>query len=182
MYSPKNEKIRWNGRQIRNACQTALALAEFDAQGGSHERVVDAHAEVKLKVDHLETVSNAYLQFIMYLKDIYGVYGERRAKNIGIRAREVEGKKKYEHEENAEEKKAGAATGPVPAVATLQPEQQHAPGHQAMYPYPPPPPNVPGGGFPPWGAGYPYPPPPPGYPHAGWQPPPGPGAGPYGSA
>ncbi|KAJ2989593.1 hypothetical protein NUW58_g3395 [Xylaria curta] len=25
---------RWNGRQIRNACQTALALAEFDAHGG----------------------------------------------------------------------------------------------------------------------------------------------------
>jgi ATP-dependent Clp protease ATP-binding subunit ClpA len=30
-YFRNNEEARWNGRQIRNACQTALALAEFDA-------------------------------------------------------------------------------------------------------------------------------------------------------
>ncbi|PTD01173.1 hypothetical protein FCULG_00012761 [Fusarium culmorum] len=29
----KHKFGRWNGRQIRNLCQTALALAEFDAQG-----------------------------------------------------------------------------------------------------------------------------------------------------
>lgn len=42
------DRMRWNGRQIRNGCQTALALAEFEAQGGNLERVVDAIAEVKL--------------------------------------------------------------------------------------------------------------------------------------
>lgn len=29
-YFRKNEEARWNGRQIRNACQTALALAKFE--------------------------------------------------------------------------------------------------------------------------------------------------------
>ena len=83
-----NKKMRWNGRQIRNGCQTALALAEFDAQGGSHERIIDADAEIKLTVGHLETVSRAYLDFISYLNKIYGADAERRAKVIGIRARE----------------------------------------------------------------------------------------------
>lgn len=87
-YWNTNEKMRWNGRQIRNACQTALALAEFGAQGGSHEKVVNANATVDLTVNHLDTVSRAYLHFIMYLKDITGYNAEKRARLIGIRARE----------------------------------------------------------------------------------------------
>ncbi|EFX02041.1 aaa family ATPase [Grosmannia clavigera kw1407] len=86
-YWKEYEKMRWNGRQIRNGCQTALALAEFDAQGGSYERIKDANAEVKLQVEHLKTVSLAYLDFSTYLKDIYGKDADRRAKAIGIRAR-----------------------------------------------------------------------------------------------
>jgi hypothetical protein len=27
----KHKKARWNGRQIRNTCQSALAMAEYDA-------------------------------------------------------------------------------------------------------------------------------------------------------
>jgi hypothetical protein len=171
--------MRWNGRQIRNACQTALALAEFDAQGGSHERVVDADAEVKLTVDHLKIVSNAYLQFIMYLKKIYGQYGERRAKAMGIRAREGEWKKKHEEEEeeDVEEKKVVAATKHHTAPAKATPQPEHSAPSQPTYPYPPLP-NVPGGGYPPWPPGYPYPPQ--GYPSAGWQPPQGVAAGQYG--
>jgi hypothetical protein len=74
-YWDDNKMMRWNGRQIRNGCQTALALAEFDAQGGSHERILDANAEIKLKVDHLETVSRTYLDFMSYLTEIYGAPG-----------------------------------------------------------------------------------------------------------
>ncbi|KAH8879758.1 P-loop containing nucleoside triphosphate hydrolase protein [Thozetella sp. PMI_491] len=79
-------KARWNGRQIRNACQTALALAEFEAQGGNHEAIEDPDALVGLEVKHLKRVSDAYLGFLEYLKDIYGVDAEERAKENLLRA------------------------------------------------------------------------------------------------
>ncbi|KAK2599691.1 hypothetical protein N8I77_011424 [Diaporthe amygdali] len=88
-YFKINEKARWNGRQIRNACQTALALAEFKAQGGSHQKVLQPDAEVRLAVDHFKTVSKAYLEFTKYLKQLYGIHEDARAKELGLRARET---------------------------------------------------------------------------------------------
>jgi hypothetical protein len=85
-YFNKNDKARWNGRQIRNACQTALALAEFKAQGENHERW-DPDADVRLAVENFMTVSTAYLEFTKYLKQLYGVYEDTRAKDLGLRAR-----------------------------------------------------------------------------------------------
>lgn len=61
--------MRWNGRQIRNACQTALALAEHDARRGARGKVVDATARVHLKAKNPETVSRAYLGS---MEDVYG--------------------------------------------------------------------------------------------------------------
>jgi hypothetical protein len=81
-----NEKARWNGRQIRNACQTALALAEFEAQGGNHDAVVDAGAEVRLQDKHLKTVTDAYLEFTHYLKDLFGAFADERAQDQNLRA------------------------------------------------------------------------------------------------
>lgn len=77
---------RWNGRQIRNACQTALALAEFEAQGGSHDTVIDPNAVVELNVRHFQTVADAYLGFMQYMTDIYGVDADERAKERFLRA------------------------------------------------------------------------------------------------
>lgn len=88
-FNTHNEE-KWNGRQIRNACQTALALAEFRAQGGSHERVEHADAVVELKVEDLRIVSNAYLQFMRYLNEVRGQDAERWAKLMKFRAREVD--------------------------------------------------------------------------------------------
>ncbi|KAG6361194.1 hypothetical protein INS49_009418 [Diaporthe citri] len=88
-YFRTNDKARWNGRQIRNACQTALALAEFKAQGGNHERVLDPNADVCLAVDNFKTVSKAYLEFTKYLKQLYGIHDDVRAKELGLRARET---------------------------------------------------------------------------------------------
>ncbi|KAI1268650.1 hypothetical protein F5Y18DRAFT_424012 [Xylariaceae sp. FL1019] len=79
-------EARWNGRQIRNACQTALALAEFEAQGGNHEAVLDPDAVVNLDVKHFETVTQSYLGFMQYLTDIYGVNFDERAKDNFLRA------------------------------------------------------------------------------------------------
>ncbi|KAK2054092.1 hypothetical protein LY76DRAFT_597261 [Colletotrichum caudatum] len=80
---------RWNGRQIRNACQTALALAEFDAQGGMLDvnGEIDWNAVVRLQLKYFRTVQRAYLDFGKYLGDIQGAQGDRRAIDLKLRAR-----------------------------------------------------------------------------------------------
>ncbi|KAK5989730.1 hypothetical protein PT974_07989 [Cladobotryum mycophilum] len=87
-YWKTHKTMRWNGRQIRNACHTALALAEFDAQGGDHEKIIDKHAEVKLELKHLLTVGSAYLEFMKYLGDVYGRDADKLAKQRRLRASE----------------------------------------------------------------------------------------------
>ncbi|KAJ4413362.1 hypothetical protein N0V82_008578 [Gnomoniopsis sp. IMI 355080] len=98
-YWKTHKKMRWNGRQIRNACQTALALAEYDAQNSPQGTAIDTTEQgksdleklsrpVQLTISHLETVAKAYMQFMQYLHEIYGKDAERRAKAMGIRARE----------------------------------------------------------------------------------------------
>lgn len=79
-------KARWNGRQIRNACQTALALAEFEAQGNSHKVVHNPDVVVKLSDNHFEVVRDAYVEFTKYMNDVYGANASRRAKDNYIRA------------------------------------------------------------------------------------------------
>lgn len=90
-YWREHEKARWNGRQIRNACQTALALAEFDAQpaGSKYDLQVRSDAKVHLKIEHLQIVSNAYLEFMEYLKAVYGTDSDTHAKESGLRALET---------------------------------------------------------------------------------------------
>ncbi|KAK4233685.1 P-loop containing nucleoside triphosphate hydrolase protein, partial [Achaetomium macrosporum] len=89
-YFETHKTEKWNGRQIRNACQTALALAEYRAQGSNYERVTDTTAVVRLELDDLKVVSNAYLQFMKYLNEVRGKDGERWAKRLFIRAREMD--------------------------------------------------------------------------------------------
>ncbi|KAK7912129.1 hypothetical protein PG985_014610 [Apiospora marii] len=82
----ENKDARWNGRQIRNACQTALALAEFEAQGNSHTAVLKPDAVVHLKLSHFETVQQAYLAFTRYMNSVYGSTTETRAQEGKVRA------------------------------------------------------------------------------------------------
>jgi hypothetical protein len=87
-YWRKQKHARWNGRQIRNACQTALALAEFEAQpkGQKYNIKEKSSTKIHLRLKHLEVVSNAYLEFTEYLKEVHGTYAEGRAKEAGLRA------------------------------------------------------------------------------------------------
>lgn len=82
----EHHNARWNGRQIRNACQTALALAEFKAQGNSLEAIILPDAVIELTVEHFNTVRNAYVEFTNYMTDLYGSSAARRAKESRIRA------------------------------------------------------------------------------------------------
>ncbi|KAK8112601.1 hypothetical protein PG984_013127 [Apiospora sp. TS-2023a] len=81
-----NADARWNGRQIRNACQTALALAEFEAQGSSHAAILKPDAVVHLKLSHFEAVQKAYLDFDKYMNNIYGTNSGTRAQEGKVRA------------------------------------------------------------------------------------------------
>ncbi|KAL6879292.1 hypothetical protein J3F83DRAFT_296391 [Trichoderma novae-zelandiae] len=82
----EHPQARWNGRQIRNACQTALALAEYEAQGNSHEAILKPDAVINLNETHFQTVKNAYLEFTNYMNTLYGTGAAQRAKEGRLRA------------------------------------------------------------------------------------------------
>lgn len=100
---------RWNGRQIRNACQTALALAEFEAQGHSLRETEDRNLKVKLNVKHFEIVRDAYLEFAKYMKDLYGTSASRRAKESKLRAIVVDENNTIISDPNGNDKRIGKA-------------------------------------------------------------------------
>ncbi|KAH6653884.1 hypothetical protein BKA67DRAFT_263439 [Truncatella angustata] len=77
-YYDQNDQGRWNGRQIRNAFQTALALAELEALGPNEKNVTNA--VVTLGRANFETVATAYKGFMDYLNQTYGGTFARRAR------------------------------------------------------------------------------------------------------
>jgi hypothetical protein len=95
-YYGRNREARWNGRQIRNACQTALALAEFEAQklanpaaGGRSVMDVATMSKtminVRLTSKHFHDVAKSYLAFMRYLREVHGVSAAQQAKNFRLR-------------------------------------------------------------------------------------------------
>ncbi len=66
----KAQRGPWNGRQIKNAFQTAIALAEFDAKTQNKVKPV-------LTVDHFEVVAKAAYGFDEYLSRIHGTDMDR---------------------------------------------------------------------------------------------------------
>lgn len=68
----KRRNNRWNGRQIRNAFQTATALAEYEAAAAQKSPAM-------LEVGHFETVAEAALQFDMYIAETVGSDAAQRA-------------------------------------------------------------------------------------------------------
>ncbi len=79
----KWKELRWNGRQIRNTFQTALALAEFQSKGPGTEI-----KKLKVSLRHFEIVANASTEFNKYLKAVHGFDEDRVAKRDLIRAAE----------------------------------------------------------------------------------------------
>ncbi|RYC63068.1 hypothetical protein CHU98_g3163 [Xylaria longipes] len=87
-WARKNYKtLRWNGRQIRNAFQTVLALSEFQARGKKKKsKNHDKQANPVVKLRYFKVVANAATQFNEYLKATHGYDEERVAKRDFIRA------------------------------------------------------------------------------------------------
>ncbi|KAI0965235.1 hypothetical protein F4678DRAFT_453444 [Xylaria arbuscula] len=80
-YFENNKEGRWDGRQIRNAFQSALALAELDALGtDDFMNESDHNQPVVLGKKSFETVADSYKGFTNYLKQVYGADFARRAR------------------------------------------------------------------------------------------------------
>jgi hypothetical protein len=81
----KKRNTRWNGRQIRNAFQTAVAMAKYEAledaglAGNWEETAMLETLTSRLKVSHFATVADASFQFDQYLEDTTGGTDARRA-------------------------------------------------------------------------------------------------------
>ncbi|KKA28843.1 hypothetical protein TD95_000247 [Thielaviopsis punctulata] len=89
-YWKNNPKARWNGRQIRNACQTALALAEYEALKDYELEDIEQTKKVKVRLSYgfFERVGNAYLEFNKYLTKIQGTDDGTYAYRRGLRAKD----------------------------------------------------------------------------------------------
>ncbi|KAI0508927.1 hypothetical protein F5B22DRAFT_658720 [Xylaria bambusicola] len=75
----EKEGLQWNGRQIRNVCQTALAMAEYEALNEQLSADIAPSEHVHLRTDHFSTIEAAYDEFAIYLSAVYGVDLEERA-------------------------------------------------------------------------------------------------------
>ncbi|KAI1157802.1 hypothetical protein F5B18DRAFT_643522 [Nemania serpens] len=80
-YFNNNKEGRWNGRQIRNAFQSALALAELDALGtDDFLNESDHNRPVLLGRKSFDEVAKVYQGFTSYLQQVYGANFARRAR------------------------------------------------------------------------------------------------------
>ncbi|KPM40079.1 hypothetical protein AK830_g6502 [Neonectria ditissima] len=66
------EVLQWNGRQIRNAFQTALALSEFAAKHSGSKGKMSSPKEPVLDVSHFRLIADATTQFNEYLYSVHG--------------------------------------------------------------------------------------------------------------
>ena len=67
--SADNPTQRWNGRQIRNAFQSAIALAKWDHQEGEY----GAHTRPCLSVKQFEIVAKTSAHFDAYITKMHGI-------------------------------------------------------------------------------------------------------------
>ena len=79
---------RWNGRQIRNAFQTAIALAQWDARQELEKTGVPKKA--RLTAERFIQVAEASLDFDRYLAGAHGLDENERAGQVKERAPEWE--------------------------------------------------------------------------------------------
>ncbi|KAI4166136.1 MAG: hypothetical protein LQ342_000022 [Letrouitia transgressa] len=79
----------WNGRQIKNAFQTAIALAEFDAKTKQQSRPT-------LSPEHFDVVARASDGFDEYIARIHGTDADR-ARREGQRDDDIKGSRSTQH-------------------------------------------------------------------------------------
>ena len=84
-YDKSNPYLRWNGRQIRNAFQIAVALAESDALKASEDAKDGRTRKPTLRKSHFKIVEDASRSFNGYLKSVHGMETPERTKQNEVR-------------------------------------------------------------------------------------------------
>ena len=99
--SKEDERARWNGRQIRNAFHTAVAMAEFSARVQKDGKGYDERKDVEITVGRaeFEKIATTARQFDEYMYETMGTTYEDKAFKEGLR------KKQQKKEEEEKEKK-----------------------------------------------------------------------------
>ncbi|KAK7449875.1 hypothetical protein Landi51_05592 [Colletotrichum acutatum] len=80
----KKRKVGWNGRQIRNAMQTAVALAEYDSVMSSPNP--ETPQSPSLEIKWFNIIASASWQFEAYLEDALQLSAREYAQQISMRA------------------------------------------------------------------------------------------------
>ena len=84
-YTYRDEKLRslsWNGREIRNAFNTMLALAEWDAKENNR---YTKEGKIEIRRDHLKQVVKMSSGFKEYMLSLRGMDEANHAKTYGLR-------------------------------------------------------------------------------------------------
>lgn len=88
-FERNEERVRWNGRQIRNAFHIAVALAENEMveRAAMQTRNTDESVPRKatLRARHLRVVEEASTKFDEYLTSVLGMAQATRLKNESVR-------------------------------------------------------------------------------------------------
>lgn len=74
--------VKWNGREIRNAFNTMVALAEWEAR---EKNKYTPNGQVELRREHLQQVTQLSKSFKEYMRSLRGVGEEDHAKMHGLR-------------------------------------------------------------------------------------------------
>jgi hypothetical protein len=100
-----DQHARWNGRQIRNAFQTAIALAEYEREEKCHKKLRELGADdegelsdtsrqrfkkrfrkVLLSKKHFQHVAKAFAEFDSYMLEVQQQTDTEMAEHDGVRA------------------------------------------------------------------------------------------------
>ena len=85
--SEDSKRARWNGRQIRNAFHTAVAMAEFRARTYNDGAEYDESKDVKISVgrEEFEKIASTAREFDKYMTETMGTTFEAKASREGLR-------------------------------------------------------------------------------------------------
>jgi hypothetical protein len=88
----ENPKARWNGRQIRNAFQTAVAMAEFHARETESAGNYDEKKDVKIKIgrDQFKMIAKTAREFDDYMTATIGDTFDGKAARTSMRKKDTE--------------------------------------------------------------------------------------------
>lgn len=101
----ENKQARWNGRQIRNAFHTAVAMAEFGARSRNAGAEYDDGKDVKISVGKVEfeKIANTAKEFGVYMTETMGD-ADFVASRDGLRKQLKEAKEKTKKKKKKQSK------------------------------------------------------------------------------